>query len=220
MLNIYKRTCTLPTWLVLFLCVFINFKTWKITANKYSNTYWNLHHGSSVLHWWPNERTLTHHHSTWAPWILFKNTTHVSLMYVEQKWRVTALSTFVPCFTLFYADQGCIFFFFCNCLGCIQKCNDLSLFLLPHVNFYEIKHIHFHNFSSSIGTGTLQTYYMTSSWHTCTWLDRTVAKTLHQFHRCHGLKTHWSRTFLGFIYENTFFYKVVFITAMVIIFLH
>ena len=63
-----------PTWLVLFLCVFISFKREQISANKYSNTYWNLHHGSSVLHWWKNERTLTHHHSTWAPWILLNNT--------------------------------------------------------------------------------------------------------------------------------------------------
>ena len=90
-----------PTWLVLFLCVFISFNREQISANKYSNTYWNLHHGSSVLHWWQNERTLTHHHSTWAPWILLKNTWIIKLMGVEQKRIVTAISTFVHCFTLF-----------------------------------------------------------------------------------------------------------------------
>lgn len=90
-----------PTWLVLFLGVFISFKREQISANKYSNTYWNLHHGSSVLHWWQNEHTLTHHHSTWAPWILLKNTWIIKLMGVEQKWIVTAISTFVPCFNLF-----------------------------------------------------------------------------------------------------------------------
>ena len=90
-----------PTWLLLFLGVFISFKREQISANKYSNTYWNLHHGSSVLHWWQNERTLTHHHSTWAPWILLKNTWIIKLMGVEQKRIVTAISTFVHCFTLF-----------------------------------------------------------------------------------------------------------------------